>query len=307
MARTRHIGINRSDLASWLREQVIAKPAHINLPCRMIVLRHLGEEATSPVEEFVFGDDEDVDVEELMVRIEKTANRDVNGLGAIQSYALYPYFGTEGGSRGRFPFTLEANPIDDVRFEDNSSEPATPKGQLAQSMRHLEKVLQMATGGQELAMRHLQTMIHDLREENERLRQGREQMIIRHERTLSDQHARDLASQQFVISERRKQEFVSLIKMLAPAAINRIAGKNILPEAVPPIMLMVQELLARLDQEKMGRLVQSGALDEKDFMILQEIMVHLRDKEERQAKAEEEAIRDLGRNKDSSAVYGGAE
>lgn len=276
----KHAGsIEVHDFAATVRDWV--ENGQYGEKLRMIELRHVG--SPHPVKRFVLTDETNVD--ELIGQLLSRAQRDADAFkGDPQTYEFLAYFGagSEAGGpsetyRGTFTGTIG------TRGNTRSTLEPTYEGSLALIMRHADS---MAT--------HAQSAHESVREENNRLRT--ENAALREERTqvwdalmaLTDvrlQTERDARKE--AAEAERWNETLSTIKVLLPAAVNRITGQQILPEVASPMVEMLRQAFDQMEAKHMEALSAAFA-DKPQVMIAltEAFSKFIDDRDKRRATAE---------------------
>lgn len=245
--------VERGKIEKWLRRQIYGRKLE---RCEKIELRHLaigkhkGEEVQSyAIEARV----EERELVELAEQIDSHAQEDANGMGALQRYVLLAYFKEDESSHGRFVFRKSAEK-DDEDGDSFDSEPPTKQGLVAQQMRHNEIIMRNSnfTMGQMLSM--LKEQNRELQDENRTLRQERREQIETYEKLLSLQHERELETKRHEFMLKAKEQMFEKIALLAPAIVNRMMGKKVLPEKTTPESMALKALMDTITPEQMQKM-----------------------------------------------------
>lgn len=107
----------------------------------------------------------------------------------------------------------------------------------AQQFRHNEVILQAALGGFERSQKSLVQQNAQLLDRVERLEAERAEWIKAAEELTTQKHIRDVASRELALKEKNSERLFGQIKLLAPGVLNRIAGKQIVPQADPEVAM----------------------------------------------------------------------
>ncbi len=248
---------------------------------RMIELRHVG--SPHPVKRFPTT--EETNVDELIGQLLARAQRDADAFkGDPQTYEFLAYFGSgsEAGGpsetyRGTFTGTIG------TRGNTRSTLEPTYEGSLSLIMRHADA---MAT--------HAQSAHESVREENNRLRT--ENAALREERAqvwdvlmaLTDvrvQTERDMRRE--AAEAARWDEVLGTVKVLLPAAVNRITGQQILPEIASPMVELMRQAFDQMEPKHMEAL--SAAFSDKPQVMIaltEAFSKFIDDRDKRKATAE---------------------
>lgn len=193
------------------------------------------------------------DLAELVHWIEDSVNDYVEGTGGLQKFELQAYH-----KAGETPFSTTVVRASAVREESHDeafdSEPANAQGHLAMSMRHNEAIIRVAIGGTRDVIKSLQQENQQLREHNQALEAQRIESYKMMEEMLSHKQERELELRKAETSEHLKKESFEMVKLLAPAVLNRIMGKPVFPGASSPFELMVKSLAESISPDQITAL-----------------------------------------------------
>ena len=176
---------------------------------------------------------------------------DAIGLGGVQRYIVTAYGldkvigrltlreNADASGAGRQP----GDPID--------SEPATERGLLTQTMRHLE--ISERTHATVVAnIFAMQSRM--LREKDERISHLEErhwETVIAAEQLVSDHHRRQLENRAADQKAEAMREVLGTFLQLAPTAVNKLAGRAVLPEKTSPALVGLRALVGTLKAEQL--------------------------------------------------------
>lgn len=244
----------KSKLVRWIRQQILLDDEEKG-QCKKIVLRHVaggryGSEILSvPVPKKAIDDQW---FEELANDIEIRVTDDAEGLGGMQTYcvhSLYEKRPDKPGSR----FTIRETSADE-NLEDAESEPPTKTGIITQMMRHTEaatRVALMATGQIMSALKNTNARQAEM---IEKLVGEKMSNLETMEKLRSEEMERKIILQRAESDERRKSEIFEKLTMLLPVAVNRISGKNLLPEKASGTELVIKGLIESITPEQLEKL-----------------------------------------------------
>ena len=219
---------------------------------RLVVRHDTGAEvATMRGEEGGSFESKDGPVDELASSIAERVLEDAIGLGGVQRYIVTAYGlekvigrltlreNADASGAGRLP----GDPID--------SEPATERGLLTQTMRHLE--ISERTHATVVAnIFAMQSKM--LREKDERITHLEErhwETVIAAEQLVSDHHRRQLENRAADQKAEAMRDVLGTFLQLAPTAVNKLAGKAILPEKTSPALVGLRALVGALKPEQL--------------------------------------------------------
>lgn len=239
----------------------------------VVELRHmpLGSKVGQPLHSVPL---QDMDSKSAAADFDMVARGDAEGIGnGPQRYVLVVV--SEGKDVTRIPFIVAAPDTSDGALE---SEPATQAGLMAQLMRHNEATTRTMMAGVGEIMRTLQTTIARQATELDELHTRRMETQSAVEDLLSKRHERELAELEAKASIQSKQELVKEIKLLAPAVLKRLSGKEIIP-TTDPLRLLVQRTLQSLEPEQLQKMVAAGGLTPQQTIAFGEILQAIEEKE----------------------------
>jgi hypothetical protein len=187
-----------------------------------------------------------------------SANSDADGIGeGTQRYVVLVYRAEEPDkSRGRFAFVV-ACVADKEENEGYESEPPNKIGVLSQTMRHNE-ALQRAMnerdriyfGTMSSLLGHVQRMCGTLSEENERLRNKELENIHVTQELFDMRDQRLLEAKKADAGIEMRTKMLEEIKLLGPAIINRLAGKDVVPQAKDGKSIAIERFVESLTEEQ---------------------------------------------------------
>jgi hypothetical protein len=192
-------------------------------------------------------------LDELTTDLSERIFEDAIGLGGLQRYVVSAYSGERPVTRLPVRQNAEAargpapgDPID--------SEPPTEKGLLSQTMRHLE--ISERTHATAIAnIFAMQTRM--LREKDERLSHLESHhwdTVVAAEQLVSDHHRRQLENRAADQKAEAMREVLGTFLQLAPTAVNKIAGRALLPEKTSPSLVGLRALVGTLKAEQLEAL-----------------------------------------------------
>lgn len=243
------MSFDRDKLIRWLSKQI--RDSDESRPLKVIILRHYN--AKDDIENWSdFSDPSDNGIAILAASISNAIESDAGGLGGVQQYALYPYFGTNTLPDKRFVCTVvNASPED----EDGTgvTERADAKGLTHQLMRHLEAERKISTAAM-MQMFQLQSRVIDRQAQHiEQMEAHRLNGITLYEDLASKKHQRDLDTMKAVNREQRFDEIARNVMPMLPLAIQKLT-KGQLPagENTPnPMMEALMHWMASFSEEQM--------------------------------------------------------
>jgi len=271
---TGELGLIEQQLAEWVRREVAFPDLKMHGKCGKVVLRHLnisnqaqGDIAAFPVKLEEGAEDE---IEPLLLQVAEAAQRDANDQNSgVQKYGLYAYFPADKSWVPRKIFRVA--PTDEAIDDRNisPSEPPTEKGLVSQTMRHLEAVMRHSTVSMGFMMQSMQKELQRLAEGNQRYAEQQVDFMVLLQDTMNDATKRRLQEREAEAGLAMKEDAMAKLNALLPVIINRIAGKQVLPEEDRSFMLM-SALLENMSDEQQQAFFNNLTVAQR--MTLTEIM-----------------------------------
>ena len=221
-------------------------------PIDRLVIRHdTGAEVATLREPFVSPDD---GVDELGTSIADRIFEDALGLGGMQRYIVTAYVADRTIARLTVRENADASGAGRLPGDPVDSEPPTERGLLTQTMRHLE-----------ISERTHATVVANifamqakmLREKDERiahLESRHWETVIAAEQLVSDHHRRELENKAADQKAEATREILGTVLQLMPTAVNKIAGRAILPEKTSPALVGLRALVGTLKPDQLEAL-----------------------------------------------------
>ncbi len=242
---------DRKRVEKWLRREMTSDETFDKVVIRQVLG---GNKLGTVIGDVEVNPSSDNDYNVLADEIIGVCELDVEGFGNLQSYVLVPQANGKPRNRGRL--VLRVAPGENVDSENLDSEPANRQGLTAQLMRHLEGTNKtMALGmGQTLTIqaRMLDTQAQLI----DHLMSKHVELVTTVEDALSMKHEREMQLEGEKIKQERQREIVQKLDLILPVAINRLAGKNVIPMKNGPQKMLLNSVLGSLTQEQMSKLVE---------------------------------------------------
>jgi hypothetical protein len=217
---------NRNRITRFLRGLMQELPPDGSLA---LVLRHVSindrqvDVATFAQQKLADGGEREASIVELVKRICDAIDNDVDGLGGVQRYLLIAV--VDQRPVGRLPLRCAASGADSGSIDAIESEPATPKGLLAQLMRHNEAQTRMFALSVGQVISTMQRTIARLQENAEIGEERRLEAVALTEELLSQKHKRDLLTEKAALDYTFKAEgFKKLLEVGTALAGHIMAG-----------------------------------------------------------------------------------
>lgn len=247
------MALDRKKLEKFIRRQ-LTTTVEENPVCR-IVLRHAmgGSKAATVLDVEASPTDSYI---ELSSRFEEAANDDAEGLGNIQSYVIASYFtAVPDKIRERMSFRLMVQSEDDDAIDQ--TEAPTERGIVQQLMRHNEANARVMTMGMAEVVRQQNRMIERLASQNDSLMDKHFNVLDLYEKLMTVESSREIEKMKVTSKIAREDQMVEKIMLLAPAVVNRLGGKKMLPEAATPAEMMVMNFVKSLRPEQMSKVMET--------------------------------------------------
>jgi hypothetical protein len=175
---------------------------------------------------------------------------DASGLGGLQRYAIEAM--REGCSTpdSRYVCRVEGHDKDVDDGDEFDTESPSIEGITSQQMRHTEvlaRQLSMTSGS---ALQAMSRIIDRQATHIEAMMEQRIRSIEVVEEAMTRKHERDMELLESSSKEQRKDQAVEQLLLLAPAVVNRLGGKKLVPEAATPREMMLKGFIDSLEQSQ---------------------------------------------------------
>lgn len=207
------------------------------------------------------------------------AESDAESMGGLQTYSLHAFYGRRKSAGRKCRFRIQGT--EDLLSVDETSEGANAEGLLKQAYRHLEVTTKVALGSVEGMMRRMDRQLERSESRADALSDRHFAVLKLQEDLISQRQERELESLQAANKEKRLDEAVDAGKVLLPAIINRLAGKNVLP-AANGNDLAIAALLDSVDAEQVSKIMDGDIFKPAQLAALMELI-------QSRAKASDEA------------------
>src|SRR5215831_8222847 len=193
-------------------------------------------------------------VDRLAAAIADRVLEDAIGLGGVQRYVVIAYGADKVIGRLTLRENADASGAGRLPGDPLDSEPPTEKGLLTQTMRHLE--ISERTHATVVAnIFAMQTrMLHEKDERIAHLEERHWETVIAAEQLVSDHHRRQLENRAADQKAEAMREVLGTFLQLAPTAVNKIAGRALLPEKTSPALVGLRALVGTLKAEQLEAL-----------------------------------------------------
>lgn len=268
-------GLIEQQIESWVRQNVAYPDQKLHGKCGKIVLRHLsierkpqGDVAAFPNKLEEGAEDEGLDM--FLHKVADAAQQDANDLNqGVQSYALYAYYPQDRDYVARKMFRVAPSTEAEIERDLSPSEPPTERGLVSQLMRHLEAIQRTTTVSTGHLFSTLQSEHRRMAETNEKFMQQQVDFMVVLQDLLDNAHGRRLKEREDEARLTMQDKAFEIVSTLAPVIINRLAGKQVLPEEDRSLMLM-SNFLERLTPEQQESFY--GNLSDTQRLALAEVL-----------------------------------
>jgi len=237
-------------LRKWLLRTVEREPID-----RFVIRHDTGAEvATVRADDGATFERTERQLDELVTELSERVFEDAIGLGGLQRYIISAYSGERAVTRLPIRQNADASRGGPAPGDPLDSEPPTEKGLLSQTMRHLE--ISERTHATAIAnIFAMQTRM--LREKDERISHLEErhwETVVAAEQLVSDHHRRQLENRAADQKAEAMREVLGTFLQLAPTAVNKLAGRALLPEKTSPALVGLRALVGTLKAEQLEAL-----------------------------------------------------
>ena len=237
-------------LRKWLVRTVEREPID-----RFVIRHDTGSEiATIRADEGGTFERTERQLDELATELSERVFEDAIGLGGLQRYIISAYSGDRAVTRLPVRENADAARGGPAPGDPIDSEPPTEKGLLSQTMRHLE--ISERTHATAIAnIFAMQTRM--LREKDERIGHLEERhwdTVVAAEQLVSDHHRRELENRAADQKAEAMREVLGTFLQLAPTAVNKMAGRALLPEKTSPALVGLRAFVGTMKAEQLEAL-----------------------------------------------------
>ncbi len=195
--------------------------------------------------------------EQTAAEIVSAAENDAEGIASGNQRYVVAVFRAKNPDKpmGRIAFMIAAADADEEG--EIESEPATKQGVAAMAMRHLEATQRLLLTSFTSLMQSQARMVQSVTDENSKMREQRLEGIEVIEDLMSQRLERELAAKKSEAHVALLGDAAKDIKMLVPAVVNRLAGKNVVPSAENPVLELAKRIFESLSDEQKAKLLKT--------------------------------------------------
>lgn len=248
--RTNHVTTAVRNLQTWLRECLysVVEDDSGALRFARVVVRQMtkgnkkGEEAFS-IDVPQRASDDWCDT--CALDIHSKLSNEVASLGGVQKYALYAYHsGDYDQHTARFIIRMQGVTDDDEEALD--SEGPDKVGLISQCMRHTEAANRTMVALVQGLVGSYQSTISRLASMNEKLLDDKVEQIELIQEMIASKDERDAKALTAKAKAKGVEQLVGRLSLLAPALVNKVAGKPIFPVEDSSLMMMTRSLITSI-------------------------------------------------------------
>jgi len=193
-------------------------------------------------------------LDQLAAALADRVFEDSLGLGGMQRYVVLACIGDRPITRLPVRENADASGADRMPGDSLDSEPPNEKGLLTQTMRHLE--ISERTHAHVVAniFAMQSRMLREKDERIEHLESRHWDTVLAAEQLVSDHHRRELETREADQKAEAMREILGTVLQLAPTAVNKLAGRAVLPEKTSPALVGLRALVGTLKGEQLEAL-----------------------------------------------------
>lgn len=245
-------------------------------------------------------------IEEFRTSLWEAASHHASVLGGPQKFRIKAYDLDESGARSDVPIHLGAfvcEPASLAPLDPDAvmSEPATMQGLLAALMRHNQETHRLMIASTGALTSHLARTVENLSAQNERLMAEKVQQIVVMEQLMSHKDERELERMKTQAEIERKKEMWDKIAQLAPIAINKLAGQELIRQKHSELEATMMAFIETFNGTQLDQISKSGIFSERQMVLFGTVMeqvmrsmVTAKEKQEMATTAHKASVGDIG-------------
>jgi hypothetical protein len=204
------------------------------------------------------------DADDIIARATADAEAFAGALRGVQSF-IFVLVDENEKTMATMSFTVDGGMVDD----ENSiaSEPASPTGQIAQLMRHLETRERVMTALVTGVVGNQAKTIDRLSFQNEKLATEKFSTLELIESLLSSKHVRDMEMKRLEQQSETKKNVVEKIGPYLAAVLNKVNGAPIVPQRASEFEMSSQEFVKLVTPPQMDKIAQSGIFTQEQLVV----------------------------------------
>jgi len=268
-------GLVEAQIKNWVRQHVCAVSKDHGR-CKKVMIRHLNVERKPVGDVHTINITSDAGVEgteiadRIINEIADAALRDANDVRAgVQTYAIYAYYTNDANYVPRKIFRAAADEDSDPEA-GGMSEPPTEKGLVSQLMRHNEITSKNSLVAMGYIIQTFQKEVEQQRAMNRNLLDQQIQTAMLIQDVTNDAHDRRLKEKRAEMEMSMLEGGFEHLKVILPIIANKIAGKEIVPGAMPKEMYLLASLLENLSPQQ--QTILRDMLSPQQIAVLAELL-----------------------------------
>jgi hypothetical protein len=271
-----------------------------------VVVEHLDVTGRGSSIHRVRWDGNNPDIDEVKTKIWEAADHHASVMGTVQKYRVKAYDLDDNSQRSDIPISTTSIKVEPTMLApsdgaDTFYEPPTHTGVLAMFMRHNQEMMRLTIASTGALTSHLARTVEVLSEKNEVLMNERVRAIETMEELMSRKDEREIEKQKATAEIENKKLIWGKILELAPIAINKLAGQELVRQRHSGLESTVMTFIETINPQKLDMIAKSGIFSERQMVlfgtILEQVMktmVTPEQKAEIQATADKASVGDLG-------------
>lgn len=267
-------GLIESQIKDWVRRHVCAVSKDYGR-CKKVMLRHLNLERkpAGDVHTINIASDpanEGTEIADRVINeIADHALRDANDMkSGVQTYGIYAYYTNDPNYAPRKIFRAAAD--EEFDPESGPSEPPTEKGLISQLMRHNEINSKNSLVAMGYIIQTFQKEIEQQRHMNQKFMDQQVENAMILQEVMNDAHKRRLEEKKTELEMSVVEGVFEHLKVVLPIVANKIAGKDIVPSAMPRELYLFASLLENLSEQQ--QTVLRDMLNPQQIALLAELL-----------------------------------
>lgn len=236
----------RQTLDQWIRDALIDPDKEGK--CTSMALVHMHGQNERELHAVKFGP-KAWDPKELAAMFRGKAESYAADIVGAQTFNLLAFYDHRSEAQNRKPFIIQG----EHDSHGLTTEPPTKEGQIMQGMRHMEAVIQLAFQQTRMLFESSNAMLTTLATQNTRLiQENRDSFEIVKELMIKQIERDDERAMKRLEFERRTTERSHWLG-LAPALVNSIVGREVIPQSTADSKL-IDQLIESLDHDDIQKL-----------------------------------------------------
>lgn len=240
----------RRRLDTWLRRQLFGDSGP---PTQLRVKHVVGDRGGGDVGQVNVKPDVTADdVADIISELDLICSGDVEAVEGFQRYMVQAV-GEDGKQRARVVLKYCGDEGDD-ELRGLDSEKPDSKGLASQAMRHAEAMMKMLIASTGHTIQMQRGVIESQQDRMNAMEQRYWDCVETMETLAGQKHERELEMKKEETKQRITEEVAEKSMLLLPAVVNKITGKQTMPEKISPAEMMVRGLMETMSEEQVQAL-----------------------------------------------------